>query len=353
MKRPALHVSLSLAIAGTTCVIQRSNAFTSTSAPPHHYSRKHQRQHHQLKACGSEDDFDSVHENRREFLSEAYGSEDDFDSIHENRREFLSDAAKASIFSIIAASSSTSPAYANDDIMKDDGKVALRTSTDNIPQRYVGTSAQPVAADDDFTTGAGSPDSPAAAVCGPDPDERRIAVFERVAPSVVYIDTFVEARDAFSPNVMEVPLGAGSGFVWDDKGHIVTNYHVVNKMQQAQVAILTKVMPDAPTTTAAKPASPSVANRNQQKQESGQFRTSMRPTSLGSDMVDYTRKIYKAKVIGVDPGKDIAVLKVDAPVFDLYPISLGTSSGLRVGQACLAIGNVSVQDIENGLASVS
>lgn len=219
--------------------------------------------------------------------------------------------------------------------MKNDGKVALRTSTENIPQRYVGTSAQPVAVDNSDSS---------AAVCGPDPDERRIAVFERVAPSVVYIDTFVEARDAFSPNVMEVPLGAGSGFVWDDKGHIVTNYHVVNKMQQAQVAILTKVMPDAPTTTtAAKAASPSVANRNQQKQESGQFRTSMRPTSLGSDMVDYTRKIYKAKVIGVDPGKDIAVLKVDAPVFDLYPISVGTSAGLRVGQACLAIGNVSVQ----------
>ena len=99
----------------------------------------------------------------------------------------------------------------------------------------------------------------------------------------------------------------------------------------------------AQATTAAKAASPSVANRNQQKQESGQFRTSMRPTSLGSDMVDYTRKIYKAKVIGVDPGKDIAVLKVDAPVFDLYPISVGTSAGLRVGQACLAIGNVSVQ----------
>ena len=289
-------------------------------------------------------------------LRASAGSNDNFESIRDhpgNRREFLSGSANASILSIIAAAASvSSPAYANDDIMKDDGKVALRTSTENIPQRYVGTSAQPVAADDDFTAGAGSSDSSAVA-CGPDPDERRIAVFERVAPSVVYIDTFVEARDAFSPNVMEVPLGAGSGFVWDDKGHIVTNYHVVNKMQQAQVAILTKVMPDAPTTTAAKPASPSVASRNQQKQESGQFRTSMRPTSLGSDMVDYTRKIYKAKVIGVDPGKDIAVLKVDAPVFDLYPISLGTSSGLRVGQACLAIGNVSVQDIENGLASVS
>ena len=117
----------------------------------------------------------------------------------------------------------------------------------------------------------------------------------------------------------------------------VTNYHVVNKMQQAQVAILTKVLPNAPTTAK---SSPSMANRSQQKQEPGEYRTSMRPTSLGSDMMDYTRKIYKAKVIGVDPGKDIAVLKVDAPVFDLYPISVGTSAGVRVGQGCLAIGNV-------------
>eukprot|EP00563_Minutocellus_polymorphus_P013816 CAMPEP_0181050034 /NCGR_PEP_ID=MMETSP1070-20121207/16302_1 /TAXON_ID=265543 /ORGANISM="Minutocellus polymorphus, Strain NH13" /LENGTH=542 /DNA_ID=CAMNT_0023128955 /DNA_START=95 /DNA_END=1724 /DNA_ORIENTATION=+ len=270
---------------------------------------------------------------------ESTGTEDNAsDSLYGNRssrRDFLSDsAAAATVLSIIAASASSPiSAYANDDAMKEDGKVALRTSTSNIPARYAGTSAQPVP-NDEFRIGSNAASSPEV-LCGPDPDERRIAVFERVAPSVVYIDTFIEARDAFSPNVMEVPLGAGSGFVWDDKGHIVTNYHVVNKMQQAQVAILTKVMPDAPTV--ARP-SPSVANRSQQNQE-GQYRTSMRPTSLGSDMMDFTRKIYKAKVIGVDPGKDIAVLKVDAPVYDLYPISVGSSAGLRVGQACLAIGN--------------
>ena len=56
-----------------------------------------------------------------------------------------------------------------------------------------------------------------------DPSEtRRIEVFERVAPSVVFIDTFTERRDVFSTNVMEVPLGTGSGYVWDDDGHIVT-----------------------------------------------------------------------------------------------------------------------------------
>ena len=56
-------------------------------------------------------------------------------------------------------------------------------------------------------------------------------------------------------------------------------------------------------------------------------------------MAGYTRKIYNAKVVGVDPGKDIAVLKVDAMVSDLSPIDIGESSGLRVGQGVLAIGN--------------
>lgn len=53
-----------------------------------------------------------------------------------------------------------------------------------------------------------------------DSEARRIDVFERSAPSVVFIDTFVEKQDAFSPNIMEVPLGSGSGFVWDKAGHI-------------------------------------------------------------------------------------------------------------------------------------
>jgi hypothetical protein len=56
-----------------------------------------------------------------------------------------------------------------------------------------------------------------------DPSEtRRIEVFEKVAPSVVFIDTFTERRDVFTTNVLEVPLGTGSGFVWDYEGHIVT-----------------------------------------------------------------------------------------------------------------------------------
>ena len=55
-------------------------------------------------------------------------------------------------------------------------------------------------------------------------EARRIDLFERSAPSVVFIDTFMEKQDAFSPNVMEVPLGSGSGFVWDKEGHIGKEY---------------------------------------------------------------------------------------------------------------------------------
>lgn len=61
--------------------------------------------------------------------------------------------------------------------------------------------------------------------------------------------------------------------------------------------------------------------------------TSMRPSSEAS------RSTYKARVVGVDPSKDIAILKVDAPKSELFPIVVGTSAGLRVGQSALAIGN--------------
>ena len=71
-------------------------------------------------------------------------------------------------------------------------------------------------------------------------EESRIEIFERVAPSVVYIDTFSDRRvSEFSTNTLEVPIGSGSGFVWDREGHIVTNFHVVQQAKAAQVTVLT------------------------------------------------------------------------------------------------------------------
>ncbi|CAM9341672.1 unnamed protein product [Ectocarpus sp. 4 AP-2014] len=121
-----------------------------------------------------------------------------------------------------------------------------------------------------------------------------ISIFEKSTPGVVYINTFVNQRDAFSMNVLEVPAGTGSGFVWDDQGNIVTNFHVIREAQSAQVRL-----------------------------------------TLG----DGTQKTFQAQVKGYDPDKDVAVLKIDAPSELLRPIAVGVSNTLKVGQLALAIGN--------------
>ena len=184
-------------------------------------------------------------------------------------------------------------------------------------------------------------------ICSADSAEiARIGIFERVAPSVVYIDTFSEKRDVFSTNVMEVPIGSGSGFVWDDAGHIVTNFHVVQQAKSAQVAILTPggINNKQPQSSSANimPMTPPVVVTKQSLSSRG-MDSSVRPGALGIEgstvLPNYIRTVYKARVIGVDPTKDIAVLKVDDIVGTLRPIDVGTSTGLRVGQGSLAIGN--------------
>lgn len=162
-----------------------------------------------------------------------------------------------------------------------------------------------------------------------DGEDRRIAIFEKTSRSVVFIDTFVERRDSLTTNIMEVPLGSGSGFVWDKQGHIVTNYHVVRNAQSAQVAILLSgadakvaAAKSRSLTTTALNASNNNNNNN---------------SNLKDDMS--FRQTFTASIVGVDPGKDIAVLKIDAdPVF-LFPIAVGSSSGIKVGQQAMAIGN--------------
>ena len=171
-------------------------------------------------------------------------------------------------------------------------------------------------------------------------ENRRIEVFERNAPSVVFIDTFAEKQDVFSPNVMEVPIGTGSGFVWDKDGHIVTNYHVVRNAKFAQIALIT---PRKNEKKFGSPADNTLASSSTSSETdvfgttSGGLSRTSSTNKVSSD--DYKRTVFKAKVVGVDPGKDIAVLKVDAPVDLLYPIKVGKSSNLKVGQLGLAIGN--------------
>lgn len=121
-------------------------------------------------------------------------------------------------------------------------------------------------------------------------EKATIAVFENVSPSVVHITNIATRRDAFTMDVTEIPRGTGSGFIWDEQGHIVTNYHVIQGADTARVTL-----------------------------------------SDGST--------YDGKVLGSAPDKDIAVVKIDAPHDKLPKVALGDSTELRVGQKVLAIGN--------------
>src|SRR5512136_1386539 len=71
-----------------------------------------------------------------------------------------------------------------------------------------------------------------------DPEERHtIEIFKDASRSVAYITTQVQQVDFWTRNVFEVPAGTGSGFVWDDRGHVVTNFHVVQDADSAKVTI--------------------------------------------------------------------------------------------------------------------
>ena len=121
-------------------------------------------------------------------------------------------------------------------------------------------------------------------------EQTAISIFEQAKASVVYITTLVYRRDLFTFNVFEIPQGTGSGFVWDEAGHIVTNFHVISQAQNVQVSL--------------------------------------------SD-----QSVWKAEEVGRAPDKDIAVLKISTRRDTLKPIRLGTSSDLKVGQSVYAIGN--------------
>ena len=121
-------------------------------------------------------------------------------------------------------------------------------------------------------------------------EQATIELFEKSKSSVVYITTKALVRDFWTRNVFSVPRGTGSGFIWDDAGHIITNYHVIEGASEAIVKL-----------------------------------------SDGSD--------YKASLTGASPAHDIAVLHIGADMPRLAAVPLGTSHDLRVGQKVFAIGN--------------
>ncbi|NPA89875.1 MAG: PDZ domain-containing protein [Chloroflexi bacterium] len=119
---------------------------------------------------------------------------------------------------------------------------------------------------------------------------RTIRVYKEVGPSVVNITTRVlEYSFFYGPIPAE---GAGSGFLWDRKGHIVTNYHVIEGAESIEVSFSTD-------------------------------------------------EVLPARVVGADPPNDLAVLQVDQVPSGLVPLSerLGDSDALQVGQRAIAIGN--------------
>ena len=121
-------------------------------------------------------------------------------------------------------------------------------------------------------------------------EKATIEVFRQFSRSVVHITSLEKHRDRFNLNVTEIPQGTGSGFVWDQDGHIVTNFHVVQLGNSASVTL-----------------------------------------NDGTS--------YPAKIVGTAPDKDLAVLRIDAPRAKLLPLPIGKSSELLVGQKVLAIGN--------------
>lgn len=122
-------------------------------------------------------------------------------------------------------------------------------------------------------------------------DERStIDLFERSKDSVVYITTQQRVMDPWSRNVFSVPQGTGTGFVWDDKGHLVTNYHVIDKASEARIRL-----------------------------------------ADGREL--------QAKLVGASPNHDLAVLKISVDSNHPPALPIGSSHDLKVGQKVLAIGN--------------
>ncbi|XP_070030470.1 protease Do-like 5, chloroplastic isoform X2 [Nicotiana sylvestris] len=138
-------------------------------------------------------------------------------------------------------------------------------------------------------------------------EDRIVQLFEETSPSVVFIKDLELAKGSngsttgLANDENAKVEGTGSGFIWDKFGHIVTNYHVIAKLATDQ---------------------------------SGLQRCKVSLVNAKGESI-----AKEAKIVGVDPAYDLAVLKVDVEGDEVKPISVGTSRGLRVGQSCFAIGN--------------
>ena len=126
-------------------------------------------------------------------------------------------------------------------------------------------------------------------------EDEQTNIFENSISSVCYISTeYSSMINKYIMNKDYLPKGVGTGFIWDKKGHIITNFHVINKVDKALVTITDK-------------------NR--------------------------IKRTYVAKLTGVDPDIDLAILKIDAPESELQVINYNKDVKTRIGQFAFAIGN--------------
>jgi S1-C subfamily serine protease len=123
-----------------------------------------------------------------------------------------------------------------------------------------------------------------------DDEQATIDIFNQNSPSVVYITTVDQVLNIWTRDVSEIPSGTGTGFVWDEAGHIVTNNHVIEGKKTAKVRL--------------------------------------------SD-----QRVFDAVVAGVSAEHDLAVLKLQSTADTPPPVTIGTSADLQVGQKVFAIGN--------------
>jgi S1-C subfamily serine protease len=121
-------------------------------------------------------------------------------------------------------------------------------------------------------------------------EKSNITIFEASKGSVVFISTSDRIIDYWTRDVMTVPRGTGSGFIWDEAGHVVTNRHVIAGAESANIRL-----------------------------------------SDGRD--------YPATLVGQSAAHDIAVLKITVPTNPPSPVPVGSSNDLQVGQKVFAIGN--------------
>ncbi|KAJ0112283.1 hypothetical protein Patl1_02743 [Pistacia atlantica] len=154
-----------------------------------------------------------------------------------------------------------------------------------------------------------------------------VRLFQENTPSVVYITNLAVRQDAFTLDVLEVPQGSGSGFVWDKDGHVVTNYHVIrgaSDLKLVSFTFLNQTFERSYSLTVDHSMSLLLAFK---------FALVMYRVTLAD------QSAYDAKVVGFDQDKDVAVLRIEAPKDKLRPIPLGVSADLLVGQKVFAIGN--------------